>query len=1793
MSEIKEEKIETCKHLIYVISDVYKSPPPSSRISPMTDVCDRKYREGDEITEKHVSESRQLDGRSQALLSSVSSTRQDDSHVSSVTSDSSLMKHKKEKTSTQFHTIQRSFSYPYTSPIDDHQSRETMKQKKRSANYENPKFEKAELSSRDNTHIVYVPHLPSNGLTDQELQSMIRQSLERRHQISVIDVKCSCQLDLGIIYLENKEDKDNLVNTICRTFIKPNSDRTVSFVANLELVSYVVVESKDNKDHPRTDDIRHRWAQLYNGNYPLKCERLCREFPNIFRIVTNIVEEWTTTVPVIEFKIDNQTASVYLRADCCFFEALPRSITENDLHSAIGKEIRHTNLSKKRVHISLSREDGNAVVLICDVSENWTSIILNGQEFMKKDRLTYYLRLRSVPSHISISLIETHEIFGGAVLKSTSSGEDIIVELSSKRVYGKCLEQRVLRIGDDSIDITSYSSSIKDKDDEINAFTWYETEMMAGKSNIMQFVTQSKHRIFRLKWNPQAFLEQFHRPAPADDHQGTISNRSRHLLRMTVMLNTIGIVEKGSYCVNGNEIQLKPDQLNTIVYNHQSKLQRRTTIQRVAGIDYPYRSTSVRVINEDCLVAYEELVSEGYRPLLLNMANATSPGGGYRRGDGAQEENIFRRSDYYRSLDMELDGRTPTARFHCTSNCELDRLTGRQKMYPMDEFGAIYTSGLTVFRQPEDTGYAFMKKPMFNVCAIAIAAYRNPKLHDNRFLSSRYSIGMRKKIETIFAIAKHHKHDCLILSAFGCGAFRNPPKHVARIFKSVIEQYAGFFKQISFAIIDDHNTGQDLNPHGNYLPFHEILDGLKVEPIRHQIVDTMIGPWRILNATNNKEISLSDVSICYLPPCHYGGRCRDLENKQHCREYLHPPLCSLTDSSKVCQSTNDEDHMLWFRHRIKFSNDASSHSDDMTLCPWTPFYCRQHTLLSESRDIEGLPLDIRNHCREFRHVCRFGRQCHQTSSLHLETTIHIARDMCPEGDKCSKINQENHLNSFSHPGKADIRRLCAFAGYKCRDRRKLEHLALYRHYGNYDSSSVIPYRGLNNQINFIQNQQEMITTIHHYAEILKLKTPLSIPHPILKCIQGLSPVYQCSKAIFELILVHDHVMSSERVEQLTNPHVLIQTIQKSKHIHKILSQHKKQTGEDHINNYIQAIVSAEYSRRTPQPQSKMIESRATTSTYLPTAMPEENFNDTILKEEKFLRSILTHEEIDTIRLSTIKITEASLNIPNNPVSTDQTLEKHITTVFGPHLRHKDEDIVLVFKREVMHHPDANFSIQSITSFLDGKTFLHRPWIKDPGTSRTRLKQFHKSQLHCSIQGYDYAAAAELLATIGMTKKTMDIDLKTIVTYMSTVHSDQLFEGHLPELIPLDYIEEVYIPHALFVSLTPAAHMSAKSVFHDSLHIIPREVNRYQDYVNDKLIQKLIENTERLPTLRGSIITLPSSHLKEYVILPFTLAHQSQKRDSISDDIYIYWQSMYGGMMMALSNEPIDIAKNPQSIRSLLCYIAETPSTTTSNYHESYSYLNSGDPLQHETIMDKRSFLAYSHTFHRGCNVDDYLTYCLKLEKNTGQVTLTHAGPNSIYNYETISYKFPKTNLDLNELNYIQISADSQRVPIRNFIVCFKPLADLHPSFEKNFHRTSISSSQSNAHSSDVDQKKLNPCRDSINCLRQTSDDHCKKYSHPCRYSELCRNKDNEPHLIHETHQVETCSFDKSCQFLDDPYHRAKYRHTGLPDFLIPCRDQTLCHNRSLDHRMKYSHGEKIDRITTTVVGKPRKLVYSI
>lgn len=84
----------------------------------------------------------------------------------------------------------------------------------------------------------------------------------------------------------------------------------------------------------------------------------------------------------------------------------------------------------------------------------------------------------------------------------------------------------------------------------------------------------------------------------------------------------------------------------------------------------------------------------------------------------------------------------------------------------------------------------------------------------------------KEKIRAILRIGKAEGHDSLILSAFGCGAFANPPEHMAELFRDVFAEaeFQDSFWLVVFAIINDHNTMKEHNPEGNLLPFQRVFN---------------------------------------------------------------------------------------------------------------------------------------------------------------------------------------------------------------------------------------------------------------------------------------------------------------------------------------------------------------------------------------------------------------------------------------------------------------------------------------------------------------------------------------------------------------------------------------------------------------------------------------------------------------------------------------------------------------------------------------------------------------------------------------------------------------------------------------------------------------------------------------------------------------------------------------------------------------------------------------------------------
>jgi uncharacterized protein (TIGR02452 family) len=282
-------------------------------------------------------------------------------------------------------------------------------------------------------------------------------------------------------------------------------------------------------------------------------------------------------------------------------------------------------------------------------------------------------------------------------------------------------------------------------------------------------------------------------------------------LRSKEFHNTIGIVSQGCYIAeSGKEYVFADDSVmasNTVFY------EREISIGDLSRCD---EQTIVEVQNIDCLYAGVQLKEQGYNPAVLNMASRRNPGGGVATGAGAQEETLFRRTNLFRSL------------YQFAQYAEQYGIKRSHHQYPLERnFGGVYTPDAIYFRESEQKGYALLDDPV-SLSFITVAGMNRPDLTDDGFIAPYHVEPIKNKIRTIFRMGLVHGHDSLVLGALGCGAFRNPPRHVARLFHEVMDEleFKNKYRCIVFAILDDHNSHQKHNPEGNFKPFAEEFAGM-------------------------------------------------------------------------------------------------------------------------------------------------------------------------------------------------------------------------------------------------------------------------------------------------------------------------------------------------------------------------------------------------------------------------------------------------------------------------------------------------------------------------------------------------------------------------------------------------------------------------------------------------------------------------------------------------------------------------------------------------------------------------------------------------------------------------------------------------------------------------------------------------------------------------------------------------------------------------------------------------------
>lgn len=237
------------------------------------------------------------------------------------------------------------------------------------------------------------------------------------------------------------------------------------------------------------------------------------------------------------------------------------------------------------------------------------------------------------------------------------------------------------------------------------------------------------------------------------------------------------------------------------------------------GVDYEVvngRVGQVVVSGKRTLEASESYAKQGKRVCVLNFASATNPGGGVVHGSSAQEEAICRCSTLY----------------PCLNTKEMwNKFYGphREADNPLYNDDCIFTPEVKVFKDDTNFPELLPENEWWDVDVITCAAPNLRNVPSNRMNpnagSKKADIsyeGLKalhtSRIQRIFEIAIANKAEVLILGAFGCGAFRNPPELVAEVFAEFTGKYRGYFDVIEYAV---YHTERET---ANYEAFKDAME---------------------------------------------------------------------------------------------------------------------------------------------------------------------------------------------------------------------------------------------------------------------------------------------------------------------------------------------------------------------------------------------------------------------------------------------------------------------------------------------------------------------------------------------------------------------------------------------------------------------------------------------------------------------------------------------------------------------------------------------------------------------------------------------------------------------------------------------------------------------------------------------------------------------------------------------------------------------------------------------------------
>ena len=308
-------------------------------------------------------------------------------------------------------------------------------------------------------------------------------------------------------------------------------------------------------------------------------------------------------------------------------------------------------------------------------------------------------------------------------------------------------------------------------------------------------------------------------------------------------------------------------------------------------------------------------------------------------------------------------------------------------------------------------------------------------------------------------------------------------------------------------------------------------------------------------------------------------------------------------------------------------------------------------------------LDCSNSECERAHICRSGGRCLLSDEyFHRQRWIHPKKTDCNEGTSCSLLNDEDHLNLYSHPGIQDFRPACQktaaeLKGYYPPETRKALFLLQCIHSRAKKSDKTIALYGVfyvKDLVNHILeyflpdiqrifqkicpfrfdldhikqynhaiqhnplDQLDFISTTNpHKAKFLILnllakKNGLIVPTEIGAIATRLLPVHQCSNQMLLIYSIHQRVISPSEMQKMVEMKYAVEYIQSRNSLDNYFEENASFKTDPTFTKLVTAIAERFYERKP----NKLDEFESC----LPLAQTKNCFTDLCSKTEELAKT---------------------------------------------------------------------------------------------------------------------------------------------------------------------------------------------------------------------------------------------------------------------------------------------------------------------------------------------------------------------------------------------------------------------------------------------------------------------------------------------------------------------------------------------------------------------------------------------